>query len=206
MIWFTSDHHFGHFNIIRLTGRPFTDLEDMHRVLKARWNERIGPQDLVYIVGDLSFMQATSTRKLCHDLNGRKILIQGNHDKEKTLPRDCFEEIVTKKKIHIGTHSVLLCHYPYLGTKEEIEHAKANGYKVRYEERRPENKGDWLVHGHVHEKWKVKRNMINVSVEPWDYYPVSEAQLQEIMDNGVETDIVEFDNSNVYVPQGGDNL
>lgn len=180
--WFTSDHHFGHKNIIRLCSRPFADLDEMHRTLINNWNRDIRPEDLVYIVGDLSFMQLSETRKLLKRLNGKKILIQGNHDKAKYIPKEDFIEIVTKKQITLkdGTN-VLLCHYPYKGTKEEIEHAAKNKYELRYQDRRPEDKGMWLIHGHVHGHWKIKRRMINVSVEVWDYSPVSEDKIIETL-------------------------
>lgn len=181
-IFFTSDHHFGHERIIELTGRPFKDRFEMNRAMKERWNERIKPNDLVYIVGDLSFMQETATRKLCKELNGKKMLIQGNHDKDKRLPKDCFEEICFNKEIEINGEKVLMCHYPYKGTPEEIAHAEKNGYKLKYMDRRPEDNGGWLIHGHVHQKWKIKRKMINVSVEPWDYYPVSMEEIVQIIE------------------------
>jgi len=43
------------------------------------------------------------------------------------------------------------------------------------------NRGQWLLHGHVHQAWKVKGNMINLSVEVWDYKPVSEDTIYEII-------------------------
>src|SRR5882724_4671195 len=110
-IWFTSDQHFCHKNIIRLCNRPFADLDEMHRTLKEKWNAKVGPQDLVYVIGDFSFCQKTEAHKILQALNGKKILIQGNHDKEKSIPTEDFEEIVTKKQITLsdGTN-VLLCH------------------------------------------------------------------------------------------------
>lgn len=178
-IWFTSDHHFFHKNIIKLCNRPFDSLENMHYVLKNNWNELIKPEDTVYIVGDLSFGQESSTRKLCKELNGKLNLIQGNHDKDSKIPRDCFEKIVYRDTIEIASQEVLLCHYPYKGTPEELKHAEENGYKIKHLDRRPEDKGGWLIHGHIHEKWKFKRKMINVSVEVWDYKPVHISQIEQ---------------------------
>lgn len=49
MIYFTSDLHFGHINILRHCDRPFADIDEMDRELIARWNRRVTPQDDVYI-------------------------------------------------------------------------------------------------------------------------------------------------------------
>jgi calcineurin-like phosphoesterase family protein len=179
--WFSSDEHFGHKNILQLSNRPFADLEEMHRELKRRWNERVAPRDRVMIVGDFSFMQSSSTRKVLQDLNGTKVLIQGNHDKEKNIPRDCFETIVTRAQYALPNgHKAILCHYPYLSGEQAD--AERNNYKVRYAERRPKDQGQWLIHGHVHGSWKVNGRMINVGVDVWDYYPVSIDQIMEIID------------------------
>lgn len=173
-IWFSSDMHYGHFNIIRLCNRPFASLEEMHRELISRWNDKVQPLDIVYIIGDFSFMQETQTRKILNSLNGIKHLILGNHDKESKLPKDCFASIQTKLMFSLfQNNDTLLCHYPYKGTPEELQDANDKGYKIKYLERRPEDKGGYLIHGHTHDKgWQVKRKMINVSVEQWNYTPV----------------------------------
>lgn len=55
MIYFTSDLHLGHKNVIRLCNRPFTDIEEMDHVLISNWNKRVHPHDTVVILGDLMF-------------------------------------------------------------------------------------------------------------------------------------------------------
>jgi len=180
MVYFTSDHHFFHGNIIRLTGRPFADLDEMHRIMKERWNTTVKHDDTVYYVGDLSFGQKSSTVKLLNQLNEKIHLIVGNHDKITELPEERFESIHYKLKIEIAGQKVFLCHYPYKGTPEEIAHATANGYKIKYLDRRPDDNGGWLIHGHTHNSTpKFRRKLINVSVEHWDYYPVSEVEILE---------------------------
>jgi calcineurin-like phosphoesterase family protein len=51
-VFFTSDTHFGHANIIKYCGRPFASVEEMNRELIARWNAVVGPRDTVYHLGD----------------------------------------------------------------------------------------------------------------------------------------------------------
>ena len=54
-VYFTADTHFGHKSILRLCERPFASLQAMDEALVARWNERVGPDDLVYHLGDFCF-------------------------------------------------------------------------------------------------------------------------------------------------------
>lgn len=100
-IWFTSDHHFGHENIIGHCHRPFTgpggkpDLEAMHRVLSERWNERVAPDDTVYYLGDFAMGPRELWPEYAENLHGRKILVRGNHDKgsEASLLEVGFAEV-----------------------------------------------------------------------------------------------------------------
>jgi calcineurin-like phosphoesterase family protein len=54
-IWFTADQHFGHNNIIRLSKRPFENIEDMNDVLIYNWNELVGEKDEIWVLGDFAF-------------------------------------------------------------------------------------------------------------------------------------------------------
>jgi calcineurin-like phosphoesterase family protein len=67
---------------------------------------------------------------------------------------------------------VLACHFPYRGDSHDQD---------RYVEHRPVDEGAWLLHGHVHERWRVLDRMINVGVDVWDYRPVSEATLADLI-------------------------
>jgi len=53
--WFTSDTHFGHFNIIEYCNRPFKTVDEMNSKLIRFWNERVKPDDIVYFLGDFCF-------------------------------------------------------------------------------------------------------------------------------------------------------
>jgi calcineurin-like phosphoesterase family protein len=58
----------------------------------------------------------------------------------------------------------------------------------RYSQFRPIDKGQWLLHGHVHEKWLHRKRMINVGVDVWNFTPVSEAQITELMADILEAE------------------
>ena len=47
MTYFTADQHFGHFNIIRLSHRPFASLDEMNEAMIAKWNAKVKPGDAV---------------------------------------------------------------------------------------------------------------------------------------------------------------
>ena len=57
MIYFTSDLHFGHDNMIRHTGRPFGNAEEMDRILIQKWNQTVSSRDEVYILGDFTMKE-----------------------------------------------------------------------------------------------------------------------------------------------------
>ncbi|UTY40724.1 hypothetical protein NMU03_08205 [Allocoprobacillus halotolerans] len=77
MIYFTSDLHLGHENIIRLNDRPFENVEDMNRVLIQNWNSFVKKNDFIYILGDLTMkLPLEKANQIISRLNGRKILIR----------------------------------------------------------------------------------------------------------------------------------
>ena len=87
-IWFTSDTHFRHANIIKhcpwraeAGGFAPDDIEAHDRWILDRWNSTIGKKDTIYILGDFAFAPAEHVKRLLGKLNGKKFLILGNHDK-----------------------------------------------------------------------------------------------------------------------------
>jgi len=82
--WVCADHHFGHANILTFTKddgtllRPFNSIEEHDETIIARHNALVAPEDRVYLLGDLCMRRnAVST---VARLNGRKVLVKGNHD------------------------------------------------------------------------------------------------------------------------------
>lgn len=85
-IWFSSDTHFDHQNILRSCDRPFSNAKEMNDAIIARHNERVSSGDRVYHLGDFC-MSRDPKRWAQHlwRLNGQIYLIRGNHDNEKTI-------------------------------------------------------------------------------------------------------------------------
>ncbi|MPL97264.1 hypothetical protein SDC9_43453 [bioreactor metagenome] len=81
-VFFTSDLHFGHENVIRFDHRPFATVEEMDAELIRRWNAKVGKGDLVYVLGDLIWKSRNGdAHNLIKSLNGQIVLIKGNHDR-----------------------------------------------------------------------------------------------------------------------------
>ena len=103
MIYLTSDLHFGHKNIIKLTNRPFSDVHEMNETLIKNWNNTIKPQDTIYILGDLCFkMSLEESHKIIQRLNGKKVLIRGNHDKQ--YDEGLFRDICAVSYTHLDVY------------------------------------------------------------------------------------------------------
>ena len=83
MIYFISDHHWGHKAVIWMSKRPFDDINQMNQVMIDRWNEVVGPDDEVYYLGDFMYKMNPNdfVRRVLNNLNGKIYLIYGNHDK-----------------------------------------------------------------------------------------------------------------------------
>ena len=132
MIFFTSDQHFGHFNIIRLCRRPFGTVEEMDEALLSKWNAKVKADDTVYILGDL-FFRAAKVESILKALNGRKHLIVGNHDHtwmKRVAASDYFASVQTLKEVEIDGRVLTLCHYPMLSY--------------------PQARRGYMVYGHIH--------------------------------------------------------
>lgn len=177
MIFFTSDHHFGHANTIKYCQRPFTSADEMNEEMIRRWNSVVCPEDTVYYLGDFS-LSKDCVEQFAPRLNGQKCLLMGNHDachpchKKKAAAglivykKAGFISLGLESHLEIAGQKVLLNHMPYFSEEPSPE------YKIKYKEFRPKDEGLWLLHGHIHEKWKTREKMINVGVDVWDFYPV----------------------------------
>ena len=153
--WFISDNHFNHENIIKYCNRPFKNVKEMDEYMIKQWNSVINKEDLVYHLGDFALgLKPDEYKELINKLNGKIILIRGNHERigKKFLERVGFIEI--HKKIIIGNY--ILSHRP------QDESQIPEGFKN--------------IHGHIHNNGYKEdtdeSKYINVSVEIHDYKPI----------------------------------
>ena len=109
-----ADTHFGHSNIIEYENRPFSSVQEMDEYLIKLWNSIVKNDDLVYVLGDFTLSRRMNViKELIRQLQGRKILIMGNHDTRK--PKDyveCGFEVATRKPMMVEP-GVILMHEPF---------------------------------------------------------------------------------------------
>jgi calcineurin-like phosphoesterase family protein len=189
-VWYTADLHFGHVNISTYSGRPFHDVEKMNNTIISRFNELVRPGDQVIVLGDVAMGRIADTLRLVSNLNGELTLVPGNHDRcwvghgdkaamwrQRYLDAGFVEidDIPTPVTV-AGTH-VQHSHFPYRGGGD-------HGPVERHSEHRLVDRGDYLFHGHVHEKWKQRGRMINVGVDAWGGRPVHIDELVALITAG----------------------
>ena len=151
--FFTGCTHFGHDAIIRLCNRPFSSVEEMDEVLIENWNKTVKKTDLVYHHGDFAYKNRQDSNEILKKLNGKIMLIRGNHDPVLWGP-PTIEYKVNKKLI-------VMFHYP-------IE--EWNGYYH----------GSLHTHCHTHKPELVSaRRRFNVGVDACGYKPISLDELLE---------------------------
>ena len=162
MIYFIADTHFNHANIIKYCNRPFKNTYEMNEYIIKKWNSVVKEADTVYHLGDVGFGSLQEVKSLVERLNGRKILLRGNHDFK--IGVNTWKEIgfleVYKKRIILD--NLLLTHAP----TEEVEENQIN------------------IFGHIHDKPLDerfnKKNHICVSSDVVDYIPVSISKIESV--------------------------
>lgn len=176
-VFFTSDTHFSHANIIRLCSRPFADIEEMNEVLIGNWN-RVVPEDgVVFHLGDFSYGSQEDWGRILDRLNGEIHLILGNHDMQMAGRgvMERFAEVTLQKVIRIDGRDIILNHCPFLCYSGE-------------------QKGQWQLFGHVHSGpdstggfdiprlEHLFRTQYDVGVDNNGFTPVSYEQIRQMME------------------------
>lgn len=161
MIYFTSDFHISHTNIIKFCSRPYTDVQDMNKQLIDNWNNTVKSEDDIYNLGDFTF--GNNVDYYLSLLNGNIINIRGNHDRNKFC-----KSWIQRMDFEYGGYKFLLNHRPVFtqGTNDPYKDSERHA-DINLDEY------DYILCGHIHEKWKVNQKNINVGVDVWDYKPVS---------------------------------
>ena len=187
-IWFTSDLHFGHRNILKFCARPWKSIEEMNEGLIKNWNSVVGKDDIIFNLGDFAFAPDRKWKEILKRLNGHHYLILGNHDITR-WPGDkimeLFDGVSNQMILKIDGRTVYLNHYPYL--------CFGGAW------RKPEN-AVYQLFGHTHSGPNCRGTdtdrLVNlfpyqydVGVDNNNYTPVSWQQVQEIINKQVEYSI-----------------
>jgi calcineurin-like phosphoesterase family protein len=164
-VFFTSDTHFGHEAIIRLTRRPFASAKEMDEAMIARWNAAVAPGDTVYHLGDVCFRNSRSLADYRRQLNGTVHLIRGNHDNElRTAPAGLFASVSDILEVKTNGRMIVLCHYPI----REWNQCR---------------RGSWHLFGHVHGRLDDAPlgYSLDVGVDSHDFRPWSFEEIEAVL-------------------------
>jgi calcineurin-like phosphoesterase family protein len=170
VIYFTSDEHFEHQNVISFCNRPFNNVDDMREQLIERHNSRVKSGDLVYHLGDMFWKTCSEDQALeiMSRLNGNHYYINGNHEElmkrsKKLQARFVWVRDIAKLHSTDISPRIVLFHYAMLVWEGS-------------------HRGDWSLYGHSHGEIKKdiananqvdRMNSFDVGVDCWNYYPVS---------------------------------
>lgn len=153
MIYFTSDQHFGHTNIIKYCNRPFEFSREgtlkCDEFIRDKYCSVVREDDIVFFLGDIALFKRADTeriKELISNLPGQKILLKGNHDHNKNhFYRSCgFLDV--RHYLNFGDY--FICHYPLTFEEEEINQ-RVQELKHLYDI----NGCSVVIHGHTHEKF-----------------------------------------------------
>lgn len=195
-IFFISDTHFGHANMLKFLNydgtrmRPFDSIEEVDELMIENWNKIIKPADRVYHLGDVCY-RCGNRDQIMSRLNGKKVLIKGNHDRDQLgWYMKYFEDI--RGTIHIDGN-YLLSHFPI----------------------HPDSKGRFIrgLHGHIHAQTVMRpkyqspiiKTIVGKEPDPWyrnccvevnNYAPIPFEVIKEETEKLIEEGVI-------FIPKKG---
>lgn len=144
----------------------------MDRVMIERWNERVGPDDLVYHLGDFALTKDhAKVGQIIDSLNGKIHLIAGNHERAAMAHeqkfewvKDYFELRVNDADADRGIQKITLFHYAMRVWRHDFRRA-------------------WQLYGHTHGTLpdKPHKLAIDVGMDCHNFYPLSYEEVKAIM-------------------------
>lgn len=179
-VWYTSDNHFFHKNVLKFEDRPYETIEEMNQKMIETWNKYVQPEDTVHYLGDFCFGGYNKWVSILEQLNGDITLYKGNHDSSKVTKRLLNEGYF--KQIHT------------VGGQIKIKSPKTNNKYILTLTHYPVEIGNrpklFSVHGHVHSEPTKSNylNQVNVGVDsPLNFdrefgKPISQEELIEYLD------------------------
>ena len=165
MDFFIADTHFGHANIVKYCGRPFPNSDEMDETIIRNWNAVVSKDDTVYHLGDFSLVKKNRIPEYIDALNGKIILIRGNHDRSRTITA-WGKMGIDSRNGPIRYSYYLLSHEPMLFPELPNIHGHTHGNV---------HNGDISDHG-IH---------VCVSCEAVNYSPISIDFIEKAIELGV---------------------
>lgn len=186
-VFFISDTHFGHKNILHLgDGRPFKGIDHHDTMILANWHETVTDDDMVVHLGDVAMGPWPDGLMKMKGLPGFKVLVPGNHDRVSSLESqtrrerflddylEVFDEVWPEHEYFtLQGVEFVISHYPYNG-----DHTPTD----RHTRLRPNDNGHPLIHGHTHQNEQVTYSengtlMLSVGVDANGFTPVHEDEI-----------------------------
>jgi len=156
-VFFTSDTHFGDHRTLNIHKRPFASVAEMDAALIAGWNERVGPDDEVWHLGDFA-MRTGEAAALLERLHGRKHLVRGNNDPAGIAALPGWASVCDYCELEHDGRRLVLCHYAFRTWRDQ-------------------HRGAVNLHGHSHGRLKPLPRQHDVGVDARGYRPVTLAEL-----------------------------
>lgn len=193
-IYFSSDFHFSHENVIKYCNRPFANVDEMNEAIMAAIDVA-GKDDLLVFLGDFS-MKFSAVEEFLPRIKSNILYISGNHCKSfekigkesKSLqpkarmmalnPR--IIKISMREEILIGKQKVLLSHFPWRGDEDE-RHTEYIDKYVDYKPSRQDYPSHFLACGHRHFPPEKRRtpNSLDVGWDAWGRL----VSIEEVLDD-----------------------
>lgn len=194
-LYFTSDWHIGHKNVLEFDQRPFKDLDEMHEALIKNFNMLVPDHGITYFLGDMGLCSAGLLKSVIDRLNGTKVLVRGNHDGNMgTMYNAGFDVVIDKAQITLGKTIITMSHCPLYGVYREDTTGMRNsdGTENWHGEEKHKNRfsfpdfGQVHLHGHIHspnggKSQRILGNQMDVGVPANKYKPVSIDQVQSFI-------------------------
>lgn len=154
-IFFTSDLHINHYNLIVKVRSQFKNCEEHSNTIIKNWNSVVSNEDLVYIIGDVVWDRDFS---ILNELNGEKKVVKGNHDNKQDLQRAKSQKYICNWSYYEGftyeNKYIFMCHFPMLSWNRSRH-------------------GSFMAYGHCHgnQKFSWGKSM-DVGVDCNNFTPV----------------------------------
>jgi calcineurin-like phosphoesterase family protein len=190
-VFFTSDWHIGHHNVLEFDNRPFKTLEEMHVKLINNYNSCVPIDGIGYFLGDMGLCNTELLKNVISQLNGTKILILGNHDKKHNAMYSVgFDCVLNAASLYIAGERVTLSHCPLRGVfrentagmrnSTEGEHWHGEHKNMQYS---VSNEGQFHLHGHCHKSpsERILDKQWDVGVKANNYRPVSISKVESFI-------------------------
>lgn len=174
-IFFTSDWHIGHENILKYDERPYKDLTEMYVSLIKNYNATVPKDGICYFLGDWGTWDKEASQIILSQLNGTKVLILGNHDGSLGMMYNLgFNLVLNSATIIIANQRITMSHMPLVDLEKRVKDPWK--YSVT-------NENQFHLHGHCHSspKEKFRDKQFDVGLKGNKYKPVSISEVESFI-------------------------